>query len=310
MNIVHLKYAVEVEKTRSITQAAENLFMAQPNLSRAIKELEASLGISIFERTSKGMAPTPEGETLLLHAEDLLRRVDEVETMFRDGKGTRVTFSLSAPYSIYVSQAFAEYCKKMDVTRKCEVSYQETNASDTVASVFRGDYKLGIVRYAQRYEKIFQKTFEEKGLQYEEIVNFCEQVLISKQHPLATKSSLSSADLTANIEVCLDNLHVPSMPIGDVKREMLSDEIERRIFVNDQMRCLSLLHALNDSFSWSEPLSQESLDRLGLVQKTCDEHQEMYKDVLIYRRDYKLSKQDKDFITELCNVKRRCFRSM
>ena len=58
MNTLHFKYAVEVEQTRSITQAAENLYMAQPNLSKAIKELEDSLGIIIFERNSKGVTPT------------------------------------------------------------------------------------------------------------------------------------------------------------------------------------------------------------------------------------------------------------
>ena len=55
MNIQYLKYAIEVEKNKSISKAAKNLYMGQPNLSRAIKELEDSLGIIIFERKSKGI---------------------------------------------------------------------------------------------------------------------------------------------------------------------------------------------------------------------------------------------------------------
>ena len=65
MNISHLKYAVEVEKARSISQAAENLYMGQPNLSKAIRELEDDLGITIFKRTSKGVIPTQKGEEFL-----------------------------------------------------------------------------------------------------------------------------------------------------------------------------------------------------------------------------------------------------
>lgn len=61
MNTLHFKYSVEVEKTRSITQAADNLYMAQPNLSKAIRELEDTLGITIFERTPKGVVPTKKG---------------------------------------------------------------------------------------------------------------------------------------------------------------------------------------------------------------------------------------------------------
>ena len=79
MNIIHLKYAVEIEKTRSISKAAENLFMAQPNLSRAIKELEESIGIAIFNRTPKGITVTPDGEEFLHHARKILRQVEEME---------------------------------------------------------------------------------------------------------------------------------------------------------------------------------------------------------------------------------------
>ncbi len=61
MNTLHLKYAVEVERAGSITQAADNLFMAQPNLSKAIRELEEGLGITIFERTPRGVLPTERG---------------------------------------------------------------------------------------------------------------------------------------------------------------------------------------------------------------------------------------------------------
>ena len=65
MNLLHLKYAVEVSKTKSISKAAENLFMGQPNLSRAIRELEESLGIVIFERSTKGNSVTEAGAEFL-----------------------------------------------------------------------------------------------------------------------------------------------------------------------------------------------------------------------------------------------------
>ena len=68
MNTLHLKYAVEVERTGSITQAAENLYMGQPNLSKAIMELEETLGFMIFERTSKGVIPTQKGTSFLVYA--------------------------------------------------------------------------------------------------------------------------------------------------------------------------------------------------------------------------------------------------
>ena len=83
MNLVHLKYAVEVARCGSINKAAENLYMGQPNLSRAIKELENSLGITIFQRSSKGMVLTPEGEGFIAYAQKILRQVDEIEELYK-----------------------------------------------------------------------------------------------------------------------------------------------------------------------------------------------------------------------------------
>ena len=67
MNVIYLKYAVAVAKAGSLNKAAEELFVAQPNLSRAIKELEKELGTVIFERTSKGISLTPDGEKLVAY---------------------------------------------------------------------------------------------------------------------------------------------------------------------------------------------------------------------------------------------------
>ena len=78
-----MKYAVEVAKYGSINKAAEMLLMNQPNLSRSIKDLERSLGVKIFVRSTKGMVPTPEGETFLHYANSILKQVDEIEGIFK-----------------------------------------------------------------------------------------------------------------------------------------------------------------------------------------------------------------------------------
>ena len=89
MNITHLRYAVEVEKAKSINKAAENLYMGQPNLSRAIRELEEELGITIFNRSSRGMTITPEGEEFLSYAHRILEQVSEVEAIYKTKKHDR-----------------------------------------------------------------------------------------------------------------------------------------------------------------------------------------------------------------------------
>ena len=92
MNLLYFKYAVEVAASGSINKAAEKLYMDQPNLSRCIKELEASLGVNIFARSPKGMRVTPEGEEFLKYAESILKQVDTVENMFRRGYSEKKKF--------------------------------------------------------------------------------------------------------------------------------------------------------------------------------------------------------------------------
>ena len=90
MNLLHLKYAVEIDCTKSISKAAENLYMGQPNLSRAIKELEENLGIKIFRRTSKGIITTPEGEEFLEYARKITSQVEELENVYKKGQRVRL----------------------------------------------------------------------------------------------------------------------------------------------------------------------------------------------------------------------------
>ena len=90
MNFLHLKYAIVVSETKSISKAAEKLYTAQPNISRAIKDLETELGITIFERNTKGMKLTPDGERLITYGKRILHQLDEMEKMFKDQKQKEV----------------------------------------------------------------------------------------------------------------------------------------------------------------------------------------------------------------------------
>ena len=94
MNLLHLKYAVEIANTKSISRAAENLYMGQPNLSRAIKELEENLHVTIFNRTSKGITVTPEGEEFLQYARRIINQVDEVEAIYQKKMTPKQHFSV------------------------------------------------------------------------------------------------------------------------------------------------------------------------------------------------------------------------
>ena len=110
-----MKYAVEVAKTGTLAKAAEILLIAQPNISRSIKELEGDLGITIFERTAKGMKLTHEGEEFIGYAKNILEQIEHVENIYKDGSYTKQRFSVSVPRACYISEAFADFSKYLTV---------------------------------------------------------------------------------------------------------------------------------------------------------------------------------------------------
>ncbi len=302
MNLLHLKYAVEIAETSSMTKAAENLYTSQPNLSRAIRELESTLGITIFNRTPKGIYPTPEGDEFLGYARKILSQVDAVEEMYRGEKKKVQSFSISVPRASYIACAFTEFTKQLDTQMPAEIFYKETNSMRAITNILNNDYKLGILRYQSAYENNFRTMLEEKGLSGETIAEFSYELMMSKQHPLADKE-IALDDLNIYTEIAHADPFVPSMPHSTVKKNEISDKVDKHIFVFERASQMDILSEMTSSFMWVSPVPQPLLDRYGLITKPCRENTKTYKDVLIYKKDYKFSPLDDMFINELLKVK-------
>ena len=304
MNLLHMKYALEVAKSGSINKAAEVLMVAAPNVSRSIKELETDFGITIFERTQNGTKLTPEGEEFINYAKGVLRQIDEIERFYKIGAPKKQKFSISVPRACYISEAFALFSKSLS-KEAAEVFYKETNSQRTIHNMTEHDYKLGIIRYAENYDKYFKSMLEEKGFQYELVTEFTYSLIMSADSPLAKKEDITFNDLKDYIEIAHADPYVPSMPLSKVVKEELPDNIDRRIFIFERASQFDLLSLNPETFMWVSPAPKSLLERYNLVLKKCADNKKVYKDVLIYKNGYKLSKLDRQFITELCESKRK-----
>lgn len=180
MNLLHMKYAVEIAETKSINKAAEKLFVGQSALSRAIKDLEASLGVTLFERSAKGMFPTPDGEVFVRYAKTVLKQVDAIENMFSGDHAAKTQFSISVPRASYIADAFAKFSKLIEKGTDAELFYKETNALRAIKNLLNDEFKLGIVRYAESFDKYYKNMMDEKGLEYELIAEFRYKLLFTR----------------------------------------------------------------------------------------------------------------------------------
>lgn len=304
MNLLHMKHALEVAKSGSLSKASEVLLIAVPNISRSIKELETDLGITIFERTTKGMILTRQGEEFVKFAKDILGQIEQMERFYKTGSPQKQKFSISVPRASYIAEAFAEFSKSL-TKDAAEIFYKETNSQQTIQNVLKHDYKLGIIRYAENYDKYFKTMLEEKDCYYEMITEFTYVLIMSEDSVLAQKEEITFEDLTEYIEITHADPYVPSMPLAKVIKEELPDNIDRRIFIFERASQFELLSKNVECFMWVSPIPDHLLERYHLVQKKCVDNKKIYRDILIYRNNYKLSELDKQFITDLCNAKRK-----
>ncbi len=299
MKILYLKYAVEIAKIGSLNKAAEELCIAQPNLSRAIKELEKELNIVIFERNAKGMTLTPDGEKLIQYGRKILKEIDDVERLFSDSSLGKKRFSVSVPRASYIGDAFASFSLEANALNNVEMFYKETNALRAIKNILEEDYNLGIIRYAVNYDSYYKTMLKEKDL-YSEVLNeFRYTLIMNKNNPLALLPEIRYTDLENYVEIAHADPYVPSLPFSMVRKEELPDNIRKRIFVFERASQFEVLCKNTSTFMWVSPMSQSTLSRFDLVQRECVDNVKKYKDVLIYRNDYKLSSLDKAFISEL-----------
>lgn len=291
MNLQYVKYALEISRTGSISKAAENLSVAQPNLSRAVKELESQLGISIFERTRTGMTVTPEGEKLLSAGERILREVGELETMFDGEAIPRESLSVMAAPSAYAAHAFVSFCASLPEDRIYETRYSEGDLTETLDAVISGTAKLGIIRIPLHFEKYYTDKLTAKELKQETVTEFSPVILAGLGSSLAGKDSVTPVSLGEFCQV----VSPETLPIEGYTD---SHAVKKEIAVTDRATAYALL--VNDPSLCivAPPMPSFLAAQMGLVQRPCFDTT-LYRDLLICRKDYRLTGTDEAFLRAL-----------
>ncbi len=293
MNTQYLRYAIEIERTGSITQAAQNLYMAQPNLSKAIKDLELDLGYEIFKRTPTGIQVTEKGTEFLYHANKMIEQLDEMEKIsMRESEGIRC-FKLSIPRGSYIANGYTEFVAEVNMMDGIEITINETNTQQTIYNVADRGYHMGVIRYPQKQDEYYNQYLKNNKLIGETIWEFEYVVVMSKVHPLADKEKIYSDDLEPYIKLAHGDMMLPAG-----KGELLPSEgmvdfrNNKTIYVYDRGSQFDLLRRVPTTYMWVSPIPEEYLQQYGLVQRACQMEDNRYKDVLIYRKDHRLTELD------------------
>ncbi len=296
MNTTHLKYIIEVEKTGSISRAAENLYMSQPRLSKAIRELEKSVGISIFKRSSKGVVPTTKGAEFIMDAKGIIAQLQRLETTYNPKRSEMLTLDAVVARCEYITEAFSKFLSHISNDKKEKIIYRETNTTRAIKNVATGENNIGIIKYNVSYEQYFFQMLDERELKHEILWEYDEVIAVSKNSPLSKLSVVTETDLQNMTEILFgDNIIRYGRSARSMKDARENDNMHH-ILVYERAGMYSALVGDENSYARITPAPKGYYDENKIRIIPMKSQDSKYRDVLFYRKDYKLTDTDKLFI--------------
>ncbi len=293
MNTTQMKYALEIAQTGSMTAAAQNLYLSQPNLSKAIKELEEEIGIKIFNRSTKGVKPTNEGKEFLANAKVIYEQILNFDAMYAAGnaKSTKLTFC--GPRATYISLAFTDFLNTLTDREHISVNIRELSTKSTIEYVAAGEAHIGVVRYIDVSENYLMSVLRDKGLEFEPLVEFEPVLVMSEKHPLAQKEEISERELDDYIELVHGDMEQERSKNGRIP---LRRAPSKRIYLYERGSQGDILSNVHTTYMWMSRMPENVRRAGGLVAKKCIDRKEINRDILIYRKEHLFSADEKALI--------------
>ena len=254
MTLQQLRYIVTVAETGNITEAAKRLFISQPSLTNAIRELEKEMQITMFNRTNKGVCVTNEGDVFLSYARQVLEQTSLLEEKFLNKSERSPKFSVSCQHYSFAVNAFVDVIREFGGD-KYDFTLRETQTYEIIEDVSRLKSEIGILYTSSKNEEVILKLLKQNGLKFEELFVANPHVFISSEHPLAVKEILTLEEL--------EEYPYLSFEQGEYNSFYFSEEIlstldrSKNIKVRDRATLFNLVIGLNGYTVSSGVISKE-----------------------------------------------------
>lgn len=194
MTLQQLKYIITSAEVGSITEASKLLYISQPSLSGAIKDVENEIGISIFTRCRAGIALTKEGMEFLGYARQVVQQMELLESKYISNQPAKQRFCVSTQHYTFTSNAFVELVRQFGQER-FEFILNETQTHQIIKDVRNRFSDIGILFISNGNESVLKKILEENDLSFYELFISSPHVFLKKNHPIASNKSLTLEDL-------------------------------------------------------------------------------------------------------------------
>ncbi len=242
MTLTQLRYIAKVAECGSITEAARQLYISQPSLSSSIRDLEGELGISIFNRSARGISLTPDGSEFLSYARQILEQTELVEQRYAHAAPAKRLFAISSQHYAFVVNAFVKLLESVEAD-EYEMTLRESRTYEIIEDVAGYRSELGVLYLSSFNEKVLRKLMRENHLTYTPLFDARPHVFVSDTHPFAGDESVTLADLDAFPYLCYEQGTHNSLYFSE---ELLPFESHRKqIVLTDRATLFNLLRGVN-----------------------------------------------------------------
>jgi len=242
MTLQQLKYAIEIANCGSFNEAAKRLFISQPSLSKAIKELEVELGIGIFERTNRGISISIDGAEFLGYARQIIEQTEVLENRYHGERFKALHFSISTQHYAFVVDAFIKLMKN-NYNSKYEFTLKETKTYEIIEDVKTLKSDIGILYTNDLNSKVMNKLFSDSNIKFTPLFNVTPHIFVGKNHPLLNKKVVTMEDLSPFPFISFDQGEKNSLNFSE---EILNfSSTNKSITVNDRATLSNLLTGSN-----------------------------------------------------------------
>ncbi len=242
MTLTQLNYLITIAETQSMNKAAELLYVSQPSLTSAMKELEKELGITLFYRSGRGATLTADGTEFLLYAKQIYGQYENVLEKYGRNGSHKKKFGVSTQHYSFAVKAFVDMAREFDMSQY-EFAIRETKTAEVIRDISTMKSEIGVLYLCDFNRKAMEKLLKSAALKFHHLVDCQAYVYLWRGHPLAGESSISFEQLKDY--PCL------SFEQGDNSSFYLAEEIlstneyPQVIRTNDRATMLNLMIGLN-----------------------------------------------------------------
>ncbi|MBP5588521.1 MAG: LysR family transcriptional regulator [Treponema sp.] len=273
MTLQQLKYAVAVADTRNITEASRRVFVSQPSLTAAIRELEQEMGITIFSRSNKGVTITNEGDEFLSYARQVLEQASLLEDRFKGGVSGNTIFSVSCQHYSFAVNAFVDVIREFG-GNEYDFTLRETQTHEIIEDVAHLKSEIGVIYLSSRNKNVITKLIKKNNLVFEPLFTAPLHIFISKNNPLAKKKKIKLTDLSSYPYLTYEQGDFNSFYFAEEPLTQIDFECKKNIQVRDRATLFNLLIGL-DGYTICSGIISKELNGPEIISRPLDVNDSM-----------------------------------